>query len=400
MVTAGCAITVLSASLSPQSAEALPPLQLDASTADISFVSATDVLSLSEAGDSVDYLNIAVIDGHQIDATLTVEETFNLVAEEPFFFLSDALRTYVNDLDDGREELVESGCYQDALNGDGDPWGMPIETTLASDYLVGSDNFDKTTAWAAGSNYVDGSVLPVADEVFSDNDEDRAINTTIGGCGGVAFYPTFTEYYFPAYVRYRIDFHSAGTPVELFNLTLSALDIDGGQYLRLFAPLPDSYRVFDSSLLEVCGPSPLVATECEGEDEYAGSSSFLSTTAGSTIEFYGDDSSDDGEVKEWAADATYTQPTSYLKYQFGVRLGGGGFLGVRFDPVDWTGGSGGGSGDNDDDQAEEAASIAILARTGADAQALDSGAISLLGIGLGAGMIIVARRLGNRSRLQ
>lgn len=362
---------------------------LDASTAEFSFIHASDVLAASDAGDSFEYTNVATIGGIVIDATLTVEETFNLVGtEEPFFFVWDGLRTFVNSeygpsgsSPDGREELVENGCYLDAE----EEWGMPIETTLASDYLVGTDSFDATTAWGAGSKFLVGSSLLMADEAIDDDaDEDRAINTEIESCGGFDF-GTETEYAFPGYVRFTLSFTSEGATVLLENLTLSVLDIDGGQYVRFFSPTPDSYRVFDTSLLEICGPVSLTLTPCDRTSSglYAGSGTFLDSPpdpalsiAETTLEFYGDDSSDDGEVYEWAAEVTYIEPRSSVTYQYGVREGGGGSLEVRVDQINW---DGDGSGSD-----SASTSPAALARTGfaGNSWLLLSGVVLLAGAAL------------------
>lgn len=330
-------------SLAPQSARALGPL--DASGVQFDFVNASDVLRLGVSGNSFEYINVAEIDGVQIDATLTVTETFNLLGTDFFIFVDSAIKDFVNPSRPESDELVDTGCYE----GQGNEFGYPDESILPSNFRVGSDTFTAATAWAAGSPFLEGSVLTVADEAIADDgEEDRAINTEITGCGGVTFAsdpvtyePIVAEYSFPAYVRYRIDFTSAGAPVQLTNLTLSAFDIDGGQYLRLFSPLPDSYRVFDTSELDVCGPASLQTAPCADEDEYAGSSGFLAGDGSSTLELYGDDASDDGEVYEWAAEATYSTALSSLSYQFGVRSGGGGSLAVSFDPIDWSPADGG-----------------------------------------------------------
>ncbi len=357
----------IGAASSPAYANGVP---LDASGVQFSFVNATDVLAGSETGDTFQYVNVATIDAVQIDATLTIEESFNLVDYvDDYFFLDEATRTFVNTYDDGREALLETGCYESPFD----------ENTLASDYLVGSDTFDQFTAWNVDSKFLVGSTLEVADEALEDADEDRAINTTIDGCGGVVFYPEILEYSFPAYVRYTIDFTSGGAPVELINLTLSAFDIDGGQYLRLFSPMPDSYRVYDPSFLEICGPiSPIVSAECEDEELYAGSASFLTTTP-STLEFYAEDSSEEDEIFEFAAEATYTQATDTISYQFGVRSGGGGSLAVQFDPIDFEAGT-------------------SLASTGASEQILNSSTVSLITIGIGFALMLVAGKMRRASR--
>jgi len=276
---------------------------------------------------------------------------------------------------------VETGCYLGAFN----------ETTLASDYLVGSDTFNQATAWNAGSKFLVGSTLEFADEALEDDAEDRAINTSMSGCGGVVSYPAFLEYSFPAYVRYTIDFTSGGNPVELINLTLSAFDIDGGQYLRLFSPMPDSYRVYDPSFLEICGPISIVSTECADEELYVGSDSFLTTTIPSTLEFYAEDSSEEDEIFEFAAEATYTQATDTISYQFGVRSGGGGSLAVQFDPIDFEagGGSSGGS---------VVPASTSLASTGASEQILNSSTVSLIIIGIGFALMLVAGRMRRASK--
>jgi LPXTG-motif cell wall-anchored protein len=367
----------------PISASAAPEV-LDASTAEFSFIDASDVLESSEAGESFEYLNVATIGGVVIDATLTVDETFNLVGTtEPFFFLSDDFRTFVNTTygptgsePDGREELVENGCYLDS-----DEWGGPIETTLASDYLVGTDAFDSTTAWNAGSKFLVGSSVLLADEAIDDDaDEDRAINTEIESCSGYDFFSS-EDYAFPGYVRFTVSFTSGGDPVLLENLTLSVFDIDGGQYVRFFSPTPDSYRVFDTSLLDICGPVSLALTPCDptSSGEYAGSATDLASFGGATIEFYGDDSSDDGEVYEWAAEVTYTEPRSSVTYQYGVREGGGGSLEVRVDQINWDG-DGSGSGGSE----STSTSPVVLARTGVAGNGwlLLSGALLLVGAAL------------------
>jgi hypothetical protein len=361
---------------------------LDASGVQFSFINATDVLAVSETGDTFEYVNVATIGAVQIDATLTIEESFNLFdyygidsSGDNYFFLDEAAKDLANDFDDGRETLVETGCYLGEFN----------ETTLASDYLVGSDTFNQATAWNAGSKFLVGSTLEFADEALEDDAEDRAINTSMSGCGGVVFYPAFLEYSFPAYVRYTIDFTSGGNPVELINLTLSAFDIDGGQYLRLFSPMPDSYRVYDPSFLEICGPISIVSIECADEGLYAGSASFLATTIPSTLEFYAEDSSEENEIFEYAAEATYTQATDTISYQFGVRSGGGGSLAVQFDPIDFEagGGSSGGS---------VVPASTSLASTGASEQILNSSTVSLITIGIGFALMLVAGRMRRASR--
>ena len=354
---------------------------LDASGVQFSFINATDVLAGSETGDTFEYVNVATIGAVQIDATLTIEESFNLFDYvDDYFFLDEPVRTYVNNLGDGRETLTETGCYNGQLD----------ETTLASDYLVGSDAFDQATAWNAGSKFLVGSTLEFADEALEDDAADRAINTGISGCGGYVNFETPVEYSFPAYVRYTIDFTSGGNPVELINLTLSAFDIDGGQYLRLFSPMPDSYRVYDPSFLEICGPISIVSTECEDEGLYAGSASFLTTTIPSTLEFYAEDSSEEDEIFEFAAEATYTQATDTISYQFGVRSGAGGSLTVQFDPIDFeAGGSSGGS---------IVQTRASLASTGASEQILNSSTVSLIIIGIGFALMLVAGRMRRASK--
>jgi|LakMenEpi03Aug12_release.lakeMendotaPanAssembly.Ray.scaffolds.fasta_scaffold173423_2 hypothetical protein len=355
---------------------------LDASGVQFSFISATDVLTGSETGDTFEYVNVATIGAVQIDATLTIEESFNLIDYvDDYFFLNEESRTFVNAEDDGREVLLETGCYESPFD----------ENTLASDYLVGSDTFNQATAWNVDSKFLVGSILEVADEALEDDAEDRAINTSMSGCGGVVFFPEILEYSFPAYVRYTIDFTSGGTPVELINLTLSAFDIDGGQYLRLFSPMPDSYRVYDPSFLEICGPISIVSTECADEELYAGSASFLTTTIPSTLEFYAEDSSEENEIFEYAAEATYTQATDTISYQFGVRSGGGGSLAVQFDPIDFEagGGSSGGS---------VAPASTSLASTGASEQILNSSTVSLITIGIGFALMLVAGRMRRASR--
>jgi hypothetical protein len=278
----------------------------------------------------------------------------------------DGARTFVNSLygpsgssPDGREELVENGCYSDAE----EEWGGPVETTLASDYLVGTDPFDSTTAWDVGSKFLVGSSLLAADAAVDDDvDEDRAINTEILSCGGFD-YMTETEYSFPGYVRFTLSFTSEGATVLLENLTLSVLDIDGGQYVRFFSPTPDSYQVFDTSLLEICGPVSLTLTPCDrtSSEQYAGSATHLDSFGSATLEFYGDDSSDDGEVYEWAAEVTYIEPRSSVTYQYGVREGGQGSLEVRVDQINWDDSGGSGSSEGSE---SASASTAVLARTG------------------------------------
>lgn len=383
----------------PVSASA-DPVVLDASTAEFSFVSASDVLESSEAGDSFEYENVATIGGVVINATLTVEETFNLVGtDEPFFFLWDDLRNYVNTefgpsgpSADGRDQLVENGCYLDI-----DEWRGPIVTTLASDYLVGTDVFDATTAWNAGSKFLVGSSLVLADEAIEDDaNEDRAINTEIESCGGFDFMNE-TEYVFPGYVRFTVSFTSEGEPVLLENLTLSVLDIDGGQYVRFFSPTPDTYRVYDTSLLEICGPVSLSLTPCDRafSGQYAGSVTLLDSLttddppisiAEASLEFYGDESSEDGEVFEWAAEVTYIEPRSSVTYQYGVRAGGGGSLEVRADSINWDG-----DGADRPDTAEPSATSespttapAVLANTGFSGSGwlIASGVVLLLGAAL------------------
>lgn len=367
--------------------QTVPPL--DASGVQFSFINATDVLAGSETGDFFQYVNVATIGAVQIDATLTIEESFNLFdfyeidsSGGNYFFLDEAAKDLANNFDDGRETLVETGCYLGEFD----------ETTLASDYLVGSDTFNQATAWNAGSKFLVGSTLEFADEALEDDTEDRAINTSISGCGGLVFSPEILEYSFPAYVRYTIDFTSGGNPVELINLTLSAFDIDGGQYLRLFSPMPDSYRVYDPSFLEICGPISIVSTECADEGLYAGSASFLTTTTYlSTLEFYAEDTSEDGEIYEFAAEATYTQATATISYQFGVRSGGGGSLAVQFDSIDFE--AGGGSSGGPIVQTRTS-----LASTGASEQILNSSTVSLITIGIGFALMLVAGRMRRASK--
>ena len=401
-VAIGVVACILGLTSVPISASAEPPVVLDASTAEFSFIDASDVLESSEAGESFEYLNVATIGGAVIDATLTVEETFNLVGtNEPFFFMDQVTVGIINvgiinDIGDERDELVDSGCYDDnpVPDSGGDFYGGPIEETVVDDYIVGSDDFDALAVgddnpWDDESKFLVGSALAIADEVVDDADEDRAINTQIETCGGFDFI-TSEEYAFPGYVRFTVSFTSEGDPVLLENLTLSVFDIDGGQYVRFFSPTPDSYRVFDTSLLDICGPVSLALTPCDraSSGEYAGSEGFLDTPttdpalsiADTTLEFYGDDSSDDGEFYEWAAEVTYIEPRSSVTYQFGVREGGGGSLEVRVDQINWDGeGS-----DSPDNTESGVAPPAVLAKTGYSANGwlFLSGVVLLVGAAL------------------
>jgi hypothetical protein len=318
---------------------------LDASGVDFSFVDPADVLSGGAAGDSFFYANVATIDGVQVDATLTILESFNSLSDDLTVFVNQNSISFLNPLklaeDPQPAALEKTGCYTDILV-DGNPFGAPTVNTVPSQYRVGSEVFDSATSFEAGSDFVVGSEIVTADEADPESPEDdRKIKTEIQTCGGPDFtnFPDITYHEYPGFVRFQIDFSTgvAKTPVQLANLTLSAFDIDGGQYLRLFSPLPDSYRVFDTSLLEVCGPEALtgVAGGCTGD--YAGSGAFLLETGSNTLEFYGDDSSEDGEVFEWAAEATYAQPLSSLSYQFGVRSGmSGSSLEIGFESIAWT----------------------------------------------------------------
>jgi hypothetical protein len=364
------------------------PVALDASGVSFSFIDAdaNDVLVRSEEGDSFLYENVATIGDVTIDGLLTVTETFNLVDDSlNVGFYDRAVVDVINinreDETPGSPDLVMAGCYEDA----------PETSFLAQpdDYLVGSDVFDSSTAFLIGSDFRVGSILSIADEAKDDSDdeEDSAINTEIRACGGFVPYPDPSnpaEYSFPGYVRFSIDFTDAATdlPVLLTNLNLSAFDIDGGQYLRMFDPLPDSFEVFDVSLLDICGPAPLVpGSACAEEGDYAGTSSFLSGNP--SLEFYGDDSSDDDEVYEWAAVARYTTPTSTVSYQFGVRDGGGGSLEVRFDDIDWDGGSGGGNGRE---------SAPTLAQTGIPGEStLQITGLALAAFALGGLLVVIGR---------
>ena len=363
---------------------------LDASGADFAFIDAADVLSGAAAGESFDYLNVATIDGVQIDATLTILESFNSLSDDLTVFVNQNSIDFLNPLklaeDPAPEALVTTGCYTDFLV-DGNPFGAPTIDTVPSQYRVGSEIFDSATSFDEGSAFITGSRLATADEADPENPaDDRTINTHIETCGGADFsnFPDITFHEFPGFVRYQIDFTTgeAKTPVQLTNLTLSAFDIDGGQYLRLFSPLPDAYRVFDTSLLEVCGPESLTGSAVGCEGVYAGSGAFLLETGATTLEFYGDDSSDDGEVYEWAAEATYTEPVSSLSYQFGVRSGmGGSSLAVGFDAIDWT---------------PESAEPPVLAETGlsssASASLLVGGLLTLL-----LGGVLLRRRMPRTS---
>lgn len=340
VVTAGAASVALVLGVGVGAQPAQAAVALDVSGVELSFVNAADVLVGAAAGASVDYANVATIDGIQVDATLTVLESFNLMADDLKIFVSQNTIALINPLKTTEEPLVKTGCYDDVLV-NGEPFGGPLTTTVPSQYRVGSETFS-SSSFDPGSDFLTGSRLDVADEADATNPaDDRKINTHIESCGGVDFTTTpFTFHKFPGFVRYRIDFTTgdAKTPVFLKNVTMSAFDIDGGQYLRIFSPLPDSYRVFDTSLLDVCGPAALTSDgACTGEGLYAGSSAFLNDTAANTLEFYGDDSSDAGEVYEWAAEATYTQPVSSLSYQFGVRSGSSGSsLAVGFGSIDWS----------------------------------------------------------------
>lgn len=325
----------------PSPAHAGAPL--DASGAEFSFVAPTDVLTSAGVGDSYDYESVATIDGFSIDARLTVVELFNSLDGTPSVFVSQNALELINGLkaqqDPPLDALTTTGCYRDFLV-DGEPFGSPTyENTLPSDYLVGAELFDDTTAWSTDSPFIVGSLLETGDEAEpGDPEEDVTIKTELTTCGGVDFFTSPpTGFSNPGYVRLQLDFTTGvdRTPVQLTNLTLSAFDIDGGQYLRLFSPLPDDYRVFETSLLDVCGPEQLVpANRCVDAETYAGSSEFLDTTGDQSLEFYGADSSEDGEVYEWAAEAIYTQPISSITYQFGKRSGGGGSsLEVGFTPI-------------------------------------------------------------------
>lgn len=361
---------------------------LDASGVDFSFINATDVLVGAAAGDTFFYSNVASIDGVQVDATLTILESFNLLSDDLTVFVNQNAIDIINPLKlaeaDPPAPLAKTGCYTDVLVG-GDPFGAPTIETVPSQYRVGSEVFNSATSFDAGSDFVVGSELVMADEADPTSPaDDRKINTEIQTCGGadLSNLPDITFHKYPGFVRYEIEFSTgvAKTPVHLINLTLSAFDIDGGQYLRLFSPLPDSYRVFDTSELEVCGPAALTGVVAACPTVYAGSGAFLLETGASTLEFYGHDSSDEGEVYEWAAEATYTEPITSLSYQFGVRNGmGGSSLAVGFDAIDWT------------PEAPE------LAETG-----LPSNAVApLLGVGLLTlllGAVLVRRRMPRASR--
>lgn len=322
----------LGASVATIPAPAHAGAPLDASGVDFSFVAPTDVLASSSAGASYDYESVATIDGVSIDARLTVVELFNSLDGSPSVFVSQNALVLINELklqqDPPPAALTATGCYRDILI-NGEPFGSPTYDTLPTDYLVGAELFDAATAWDKDSPFVVGSLLETADEAEpSDPVEDATIKTELSTCGGIDFStlpPTAFEN--TGYVRLQVDFTTGvnRTPVQLTNLTLSAFDIDGDQYLRLFSPLPDEFRVFETSLLDICGPEPLVsANECVDADTYAGSPAFLESTGDQTLEFYGADSSEDGEVYEWAAEAVYTQPVSSVTYQFGQRSGGGG----------------------------------------------------------------------------
>ncbi len=365
------------------------PVALDASGVSFSFIDADDVLPGSDDGDIFLYENVATIGDVTIDAKLTVTETFNLVDDSlDWVFYDQTLVDLFNSdretENPGSDNLVETGCYEDVAD-----FGGPSYLGQPEHYLVGSDVFDSSTAFESGSDFRSGSVLSIADEAKDDSDdeEDSAINTEIRACGGLVFYPDPSnpeQYSFPGYVRFSIDFTDAATdlPVLLTNLNLSAFDIDGGQYLRMFDPLPDSFEVFDVSLLDICGPAPLVSgSACAEEGDYAGTSSFLSGNP--SLEFYGDDSSDDDEVYEWAAVARYTTPTSTVSYQFGVKNGGGGSLEVRFDDIDWDGGSGGGNGRE---------SAPTLAQTGIPGEStLQITGLALAAFALGGLLVVIGR---------
>lgn len=303
---------------------------IDASEADFSFVSPTDVLAGAGVGEYADYDAVATIDGVVIDARLTVVELFNSLAEPEKVFVSQNAIDIINGLKALEDQPLEAtGCYRDILD-----IGQPTTDTQPTDYLVGAETFEATTAWDKDSPFLVGSLLEAADEAEPDDAvADATIRTELHLCGGFdASTDPWRTFSFPGYVRLQLDFTTGPdrTPVQLANLTVAAYDIDGGQYVRLFSPLPDSYTVASNSLLEVCGPEPLVAASpCSGD--YAGSPAFLEATE--SLEFYGEAASQSGEVDEWSAEATYTEPISSITYQFGEREGSGGSLELFFEPI-------------------------------------------------------------------
>lgn len=331
---------------------------LDATGVEFSFVDPADVLADAAAGESFLYANVATIDGVQVDATVTIEESFNSLGSGSWFFVSEVERQAINAVKVA-DELTKTGCYADP-----NEEGMGSDATLPTDYLVGSQDFTAPTSFAAPSDFLTGSTVLAVDEADpADPESDKGIRTELMLCGGEFFSgDEWVEVLHPGFVRLTIDFTSSGTPVQLTNLTLSAFDIDSDQYLRLFSPLPDSYRVFEESRLTICRPAAMTGpgTECDADAvaQYAGSTAFLGETGGSTLEFYGGESSEDGEVFEWAAQATYTEPVSSLSYQYGERSdAGSSSLEVRFEPIDWASED----GDGGDELAETGASPAVTA---------------------------------------
>lgn len=228
----------------------------DASGVEFDFSNVNDILADAASGQSARYLNVATINGTQIDATVTVIETSNVVANLNFqaFGQSDV---------DFLGSPWTIGCY----------WNPTYDTTFDANDLNSSDKLDPEIA--------------IVDYV--NNDHIKAISTEISVCGG---YNLTGDGYGTIQVEFTTG--DSETPVTLNHLHISALDIDGGQYVNFHSPKPTSVNAYATTDLTI-------------------------TDNSDNFDVYGANGSVDSENQlKWVAEAEYGSVSS-LQYDFGTR---------------------------------------------------------------------------------
>lgn len=250
----------------------------DVSGIQLDFSNASPIGENAALNDEFRYLNVATVNGTQIDATVTVVAIDNLVTYSNYLFLDDAMATSYNGTFSGK--AFTAGCWWNptyAVSGD------PADLATPDDLLP------------ARVDMVDGS---------EDVEDGKAINTDMTTC-------QMTGKHGEVKIRVAFTTGEAKTAVTLEKVSISATDIDNTQTFTLLNPKPSSFKVYS--------PTKLTVTEDANQ-----------------VAFYGEDASDDAENQLiYVADATYDSVSS-LDYIFASELGGGS-LSVAFKSVAWDG---------------------------------------------------------------